>query len=93
MCENLTKNIVSILAIVIVPPVTLCSCALMVYLFVSGKTTEALSVFTGLIGMSGGVSGYFFGSKSSEKATKAIIETNRAVIESREREINLLRGN
>ncbi len=93
MCDKLTKNnITSLLALIIVPPVTLCSCAVMIYLFVTGETTQGLSIFSALIGITGAVSGHYFGSKASDKATKVMLESHRSVLESREREINTLRG-
>jgi len=93
MCDKLTKNnITSLLAIIIVPPVILCACAMMIYLFVSNQATQGLSLFSALIGITGAVSGHYFGSKASDKATKAMVESHRSVLESRDREITTMRG-
>jgi ABC-type multidrug transport system permease subunit len=88
---NSSKKITSTLALIIIPSVIFSSCGLMIYLFASGQVTQALSVFSALIGIASGVSGYYFGSKASEKGVSAMVKTNNKVLDSKEREITELR--
>lgn len=94
MCNNFlisSKRVTSILALIIIPSIIFSSCGLMVYLFSSGQVTQALSVFSALIGIAGTVAGHYFGSKASEKGVSAMVKTNNRVLESKDREITELR--
>jgi uncharacterized protein (UPF0333 family) len=95
MCNNFlnsSKKITSALALIIIPSIIFSSCGLMIYLFAAGQITQALSVFSALIGIAGTVAGHYFGSKASEKATTAMVKSHNKTLDSKEREIVELRG-
>ena len=79
----------AILALIIVPLITTASVCLMILFYTVGKYTEALGILSGLTGFTGSVVGYYFGTKSAEKASSEIIRAHNQEIEFRNRFIQV----
>lgn len=74
----------AILSFAIVPTILSAAIAAMILLFVRGEYNSALGILSSLTGISGTVVGYYFGSKSAEKASKEIIRAHDREIASRD---------
>ena len=98
MCRNNNENaetrssgsVRAILALLIVPPIILGSLALMFLMFTRDQYTSALGILSGLTGLSGSIVGYYFGTKSAEKASKEITKVHNREIEAKDRHIEQL---
>ena len=73
----------AILALSIIPLTVASSITLMILMFTKEQYTSALGILSGLTGFAGSVVGYYFGTKSAEKAGKEIAKV-------REEEVKLL---
>lgn len=62
----------AILALSIIPLTMAGSITLMILMFVKEQYSAALGILSGLTGIAGSVVGYYFGTKSAEKAGKEI---------------------
>ena len=79
----------AILAITVTFVVSAVSIYGIVELFKSGNTEAALGIIATISGILGTIIGYYFGSKSAEKATALIAESEHILVENRNREIDL----
>ena len=79
----------AILTLIIVPPIILSSIALMILMFIQNQYSSALGILSGLTGITGTIVGYYFGTKSAEKASKAIIKAHdQEIVRDHERIVN-----
>ena len=69
----------AILAIIIIPCTTIGSIILMCLMFWKQQYTSAMGILSGLTGLAGAVVGYYFGTKSAQKATDEIIKAHDEV--------------
>lgn len=83
----------AILALIIIPPIILGSISLMILMFVREQYTSALGILSGLTGFAGSVVGYYFGTKSAEKASNEITRAHIIEMESKDRNIDFLSRN
>ena len=77
----------SIIALIIIPTIIALSGAGMIILFIQKNNEGALSILAGLMGILGTVVGYYFASRSSASATKAIEKMSHENLENMKLEI------
>jgi len=70
-----------ILALIIIPLTELGALALMFLMFWKNQNETALGILSGLLGFSGTVIGYYFGSKANNKVTEEMIKSHKDVVE------------
>ena len=92
MCKPETRkgSVRAILSFLIVPPIIAGAIALMFFMFANEQYTSALGILSGLNGIAGSIVGYYFGSKSAEKANKEIVKAHDREIEKTERAFNMM---
>ena len=66
----------AILSMIIIPLTVCGSLALMILMFWKGQYEAALGILSGLTGVMGAGIGYYFGTKSAEKASNEIVKAH-----------------
>lgn len=82
----------AVLALSIIPLTMAGSIALMILMFVKEQYSAALGILSGLTGMAGSVVGYYFGTKTAEKAGKEISKVRDEEVKLLDNQIRNLRG-
>ena len=83
----------AILALLIIPPIILGSISMMFMMFLREQYTSALGILSALTGFAGSVIGYYFGTKSAEKAGKEISKVHDKEIEMKNEQIHIMSRN
>lgn len=79
----------SILALIIIPAIISLAGAAMIIMFIRGENENALGILSGLTGILGTVVGYYFASRSSATASKAITDLAHENIENMKLELDI----
>lgn len=87
------KTVRATIALIVVIPVTVGAIAAMIILFNQSEYTSALAILATLTTMSGTIIGYYFGNRSAESATDIISKADHEIIESKNREIEMMGEN
>jgi hypothetical protein len=83
----------ALLAVIVIVGVLIGSLVLMFFMFFSNQYAYALGILSGLTGFTGTVLGYYFGSKSAEKANGEIIKAHEREMVSKDIHIENLSRN
>lgn len=79
----------SILALIIIPTIISLAGAAMIIMFIRGENENALGILSGLTGILGTVVGYYFASRSSATASKAITDMAHENMENMKLELDI----
>ena len=84
------KTVRATIAMSVVIPVTIGAIIAMTILFVNKEYESALAILSSLTGLTGTIIGYYFGARSAESASDLIAKTEHELIESKNKEIEML---
>ena len=83
------KTVRATIALIVIPTVISAAIAMMILLFIRDQYESALGILATLTGLLGTIVGYYFGSRSAERVSDLIAQTEHEIIESRNRELSL----
>jgi len=84
------KTVRAAMAMAIVIPVTMAAITAMLILFIRDQYESALGILAPLMGLSGTIIGYYFGTRSAEAASDMVAKADRELIESKNKEIEMM---
>jgi len=84
------KTVRATIALMVIPPVIMGSIAMMILLFTKQQYESALGILATLTGILGTIVGYYFGSRSAERASEIIREAEHENLENANRQLELL---